>query len=469
VKPLVVSILLVVSFSLNPCFAAAKRWKPTKSLHQAARNGDIGQVKLLISSGANVNEKVDGLTPLHPAAERGHKDVVELLIDSGAEVNAKGNGNWTPLHLAATWGKRDVVELLIAKGADVNAKDSDGRTPMWWAKVKRQNQIVELLSKHGAKQDTSTGPVNNEKEKQPFEAEKQLPTQIIDLNSIANIDPLADPNAVKARLKKFQGLEEASKNVEKESEKEITEWIRGLTGVTPTIVKAVYGQVGAEFEFVRKQAVEEAAEKTTAAIDGVLLSRQERFDKIVKKMQEDTMRRVERESRRARRPRRDTRGRTGAMDRDYNRRTYPDIREQDYNRRGYQQDISNRQFLPDVSLKLPFNDPNKVKATLKAFEGLEKALKTVARTGVREMRGWTRSQSASSPILAKAVYQQVAAELNFTRKLAIEEAAAKTTVAIDGLLVSRHERFDRLVKILQEEKRKLRRTERRSGRTRTRR
>ncbi len=465
-KPLVISILLVVSFGLTPSYAVQSANITNKSLHQAASDGDIAKVKLLISRGADVNEKVEGNTPLHPAAERGHKDVVELLIDRGAEVNAKGNGNWTPLHLAATWGKRDVVELLIAKGADVNAKDLDGRTPMWWAKVKRQNQIVELLSKHGAIQDTSTRPVNQEK--QPSGAEKQLPTQVIDLSSIANIDPLADPNAVKARLKKFEGLEEALKNVEKESEKVITEWISGLTGITPTIVKAVYEQVGAEFDFVRRQAVEETAEKTTAAIDGMILNRSERFDKIVEKMQEDTMRRELRESRRPGRSRRSTRGRTGAMDSDYNRRTYPGTMEQDYRRR-FQGDMTNRPSTPKVTIKLPFNDPNKVKAALKAFEGLEKALKTVARTGVREMRGWTSRQSASSPILAKAVYQQVAAELKFIRKLAIEEAAAKTTVAIDGLLVSRHERFERLAKTMLEEKRKLRRTERRPGRTRTRR
>ena len=131
--------------------------------------------------------------------------------------------------------------------------------------------------------------------------------------------------------------------------------------------------------------------------------------------------------------------------------------------------MTNRQLQPEVSIKLPFTDPNKVKAAVKAFEGLEKELKTVDRLGIREMRGWTARQSASSPMLAKAVYQQVEAELNFARKIAIEEKASKTTVVIDGLLVTRNERLDKLAKTMLEEKRKLRRAEPRTSRTRTRR
>ena len=131
--------------------------------------------------------------------------------------------------------------------------------------------------------------------------------------------------------------------------------------------------------------------------------------------------------------------------------------------------MTNRQLQPEVSIKLPFTDPNKVKAAVKAFEGLEKELKTVDRLGIREMRGWTARQSASSPMLAKAVYQQVEAELNFARKIAIEEKASKTTVVIDGLLVTRNERLDKLSKQMVEEKKKLRRTVRRSDSIRTRR
>jgi len=298
-------------------------------------------------------------------------------------------------------------------------------------------------------------------------------TERIDVKTIldANAVVVTDPKAIKDPIKAFAALEEALANVEKQSEKEITEWINGLEGITTNIIKVVYEQIGAEFDFVRKQAVEETAGKTTAAIDGVLLNRNERFKKIVEKMQEEEIRRELMESRRGGRSRRSTRGRTGTRDSGYNSTYNGGTRYQDNTRRSSsrrtQQDLTGRPTPPEVSIKLPFTDPNKVKAAVKAFEGLEKELKTVDRLGIREMRGWTARQSASSPILAKAVYEQVEAELNFAKKIAIEEKASKTTVVIDGLLVTRNERLGRLNKAMLEEKKRLRTTERRPVRTRS--
>ena len=300
-----------------------------------------------------------------------------------------------------------------------------------------------------------------------------ITNQDIDLNLIANIDPLAEPNAVKKRIEMFQGLDEEFNNIEQQSDKEIDEWINGLEDITPNIVKAIYEHIGAEYEFVRKQAGEENADKTTTVIDGMLLYRSERFKKIVEKMQEEKMRREALESRRGSRSGRSTRGRTGTRDSGYNNsynntRGYQDTTRRSSSRRT-RQDLTSKPSPTKVTITLPFTDPNTVKNKIKTFEGLEKELRTVDRLGIREMRGWTVRQSASSPMLAKAVYQQVAAELNFTRKIAIEEKASKTTVVIDGLLVTRNERLDKLSKTMVEEKRKLRRAESSTSRTRTRR
>jgi hypothetical protein len=49
----------------------------------------------------------------------------------------------------------------------------------------------------------------------------------------------------------------------------------------------VHQQVLAEISSVRIVAVEEKAKKTTAAIDGLLLARQERFVKLTNKMEEE--------------------------------------------------------------------------------------------------------------------------------------------------------------------------------------
>ncbi|MHC4544251.1 MAG: DUF6263 family protein [Planctomycetota bacterium] len=293
--------------------------------------------------------------------------------------------------------------------------------------------------------------------------------KILDANA-----EVTDTKAIKDPNEAFAGLQEALADVEKQSENEITEWINGLEDITTNVVKAVYEQIGAEYELVRKQAEEENADKTTTAIDGVILYRSERFNKIVEKIQEEEMRREILESRRGSRSRRSTRGRTGARDSGYNSTYNGGTRYQDNtrwssSRRRSRQDLTSRPTPQKVTIKLPFTDPNTVKAKIKTFEGLEKELKTIGRLGIREMRGWTAKQGTSSPALAKAVYQQVAAELDFAKKIAIEEKASKTTVVIDGLLVTRNERLDKLSKQMLVEKRNLRRAGPRTNRTRTRR
>lgn len=289
----------------------------------------------------------------------------------------------------------------------------------------------------------------------------------------ANEDVVTDTTAIKDPIKTFEGLEELLANVENQSDREITEWINGLEEITPAIAKAIYENIGEEYNFIKQQADEEKAVKTATAIDGVILYRSLRFEKIAKKLQEDAIRREALESRRGSRTRRNTRGRTGTRDSGYNSSYNDTSRYQDNTRRSRRsrsrEDSTSNQTPQKVTIKLPFTDPNTVINKLKTFEGLEKELKTVDRLGIREMRGWITKLNATSPMLAKAVYQQVAEELNFAKKIAIEEKAANTTVLIDGLLVNRNERLEKLATRMVEEKRKLRRAESSTSRTRTRR
>ncbi|MFQ5937799.1 MAG: ankyrin repeat domain-containing protein [Acidiferrobacterales bacterium] len=87
-------------------------------LHDAARKGDLDQVKQLIAAGANVNAKdKNGITPLHSAAVGNHREVAQALIASGADVNSKTNNGMAPLHLATFWGHAEMVALLKQHGA----------------------------------------------------------------------------------------------------------------------------------------------------------------------------------------------------------------------------------------------------------------------------------------------------------------------------------------------------------------
>lgn len=87
-------------------------------------------VKTLIKSGADINARCNGYTPLMEAALFGFPEIINILIDAGADINAAGNKNETALHNALLEGQSDAVFLLIARGADPDIKDSSGQSPL---------------------------------------------------------------------------------------------------------------------------------------------------------------------------------------------------------------------------------------------------------------------------------------------------------------------------------------------------
>jgi hypothetical protein len=123
-------------------------------IHEAARDGDIKKVELLLKGQPDLVASKDepyGQTALHIAAFNDRLDVAKALLADKADVNAKAKNGSTPLHLAAAKGSKDMVELLLANKADVNAVDNDGWTPMHSATTWGHPDIAELLSQNGGK------------------------------------------------------------------------------------------------------------------------------------------------------------------------------------------------------------------------------------------------------------------------------------------------------------------------------
>ena len=88
----------------------------------AAQYGDVETVRLLLGSGADVNDAAaDGSSAVVIAAHVGQTDVGVLLLDAGADPNASGAGH-TALHIAATRGDVVLVRALLDHGADPNAR-----------------------------------------------------------------------------------------------------------------------------------------------------------------------------------------------------------------------------------------------------------------------------------------------------------------------------------------------------------
>jgi hypothetical protein len=123
-------------------------------IHDAARDGDVKKVELLLKGHPDLVSSKDeqyGQTPLHIAAFNDRLDVAKLLLADKADVNAKAKNGSTPLHLAAAKGNKDMVELLVASKADVNALDNEGWSPAHSAITWGHQDVADLLSQSGGK------------------------------------------------------------------------------------------------------------------------------------------------------------------------------------------------------------------------------------------------------------------------------------------------------------------------------
>lgn len=175
-----IGAVLALTVGLTTWDAQRVRAEP---IHDAARNGDVAEVKRLLAldpSFANLVDteaKNNGVTPLHYAAEKGRKAVAQMLLAAGADIDARGSMG-TALELAVFCGHTDVAELLLDKGGRldlftasglgrtddivrllnkdktlIDAEDADGQTALHWAAYTGQKGAAELLLAKGAKID----------------------------------------------------------------------------------------------------------------------------------------------------------------------------------------------------------------------------------------------------------------------------------------------------------------------------
>ena len=87
----------------------------------------------------------DKNTQLIQAAGKGNLHDVRVALSAGADINAKNIEGATTLMLASRYGHTAMVELLLDKGADVNAKDANGATALIMASLSGYSKVVILL------------------------------------------------------------------------------------------------------------------------------------------------------------------------------------------------------------------------------------------------------------------------------------------------------------------------------------
>lgn len=117
-------------------------------LVDAIKQGNDGEIELLIKEGADVNVKDDkGLPILILAAKEGRKDIVEILGDNKTELNTQDEKGYTALMYLAEGNHIGGVEALIRQGADINIKNKKGKTALKIAEAKGNKIIADILRK----------------------------------------------------------------------------------------------------------------------------------------------------------------------------------------------------------------------------------------------------------------------------------------------------------------------------------
>jgi len=109
-------------------------------------------VQVLLAMNANVEDRGSkgDCTPLIEAASNGFVDIVKLLLQHGANVNAQSSVGHTSLHRACSSGYDDVVELLIQHNANLEHQNENGHTPLMDAASNGHVKVAKLLLDAGA-------------------------------------------------------------------------------------------------------------------------------------------------------------------------------------------------------------------------------------------------------------------------------------------------------------------------------
>lgn len=142
------------------------------ALHQAAANGNIPILRLLLDHGAGVDDIGGGITALHAAIKDIHKhkiqsgyvdttpatveeilarrvEAVKFLLEKGANINARDLEGRAAIHYAVIERQETMARILIENMADIEATDQIGRTALHYAVIHKNEPIIKLLLEVG--------------------------------------------------------------------------------------------------------------------------------------------------------------------------------------------------------------------------------------------------------------------------------------------------------------------------------
>lgn len=119
----------------------------------------------------------------------------------------------------------------------------------------------------------------------------------------ADANTAVEPNEEDPHVKMLKDIEKAFEDVKQSGQKEGREWLRFKDKERISLARAIQGQVLDELNVLREIAVEEDAVKTTAAIDMLIADRQERYEKVLTRIETEDEKMRRREEMRSKRVR----------------------------------------------------------------------------------------------------------------------------------------------------------------------
>ncbi|MHC4435311.1 MAG: ankyrin repeat domain-containing protein, partial [Planctomycetota bacterium] len=347
------------------------------------------------------------------------------------DLNAKDSQGRTALYLAAERGNKELLELLIKKGADVNVATMRGENAFSLAKSRGNTEMVDLLAKNGGTdpvvqlgyEDEYYGAGDGMAPGRPGAPAQGGPIRGVAATAAPQVDLLADPNEITARLKTFEGLEQTIVGLAKKSATEMKYWATTRYDNRTSVARAVQKQVEDELAVVKKIAVEEKGTKTVEAIDALVKQKQERYGKVSRELMQQK-REAQGQSGRGGRGRSSGRSRGG--------RSSAQLQ-------GSGGAMAGGGYEEGGAYGYGTAGTARGGRSARPAEQLDRATQD-------EIRQWTQASLDNKADLAKAVYPQIHDEFAVIRQVAVDEEAKKTTAAIDGILLARQVRLDVYVK-----------------------
>ncbi|MGL4617395.1 MAG: ankyrin repeat domain-containing protein [Mycoplasmoidaceae bacterium] len=136
----------LLKFVPNPNIKTNDGFSP---LMFSIKNNNLEAVKILVESGASVNDRKGMANSLMFACSYGFVEICEYLIEQGSKINITDNEGNNLLMVASKEGQLKIVKMLLNKQIDINHVNKKGNNALMYAILSNHIDIVKILIKNG--------------------------------------------------------------------------------------------------------------------------------------------------------------------------------------------------------------------------------------------------------------------------------------------------------------------------------